>query len=135
MEIQGNYTESIQGDSNAIIKGEKQEHIEGSLTQNVVKDIDIATQNYTLLGNEKIVLQSTKAMSFITDENLSFEAHSSNAQIQSDYSIQAGNTLNFNIGETTIAASSDSVIIKAGGVEVVIDSNGLVVKGGEIKSE
>ncbi|WP_285819195.1 hypothetical protein [Helicobacter bilis] len=37
--------------------------------------------------------------------------------------------------EITITASSDSVIIKAGGVEVIIDSNGLVVKGGEIKSE
>ncbi|EDP4608482.1 VgrG protein, partial [Campylobacter jejuni] len=29
----------------------------------------------------------------------------------------------------------DCVIIKAGGVEVTIDSNGLVVKGGEIKAE
>uniref|UniRef100_UPI002D7655A4 bacteriophage T4 gp5 trimerisation domain-containing protein n=1 Tax=Helicobacter trogontum TaxID=50960 RepID=UPI002D7655A4 len=135
VEIGNNLCSSVGGDLHQFVKGERQEHIEGSLTQNVVKDIDIATQNYTLLGNEKIVLQSTKAMSFITDENLSLEAHSSNAQIQSDYSIQAGNTLNFNIGETTIAASSDSVIIKAGGVEVVIDSNGLVVKGGEIKSE
>ena len=49
--------------------------------------------------------------------------------------IQAGNSLNFNIGDTTITATSDSVIIKAGGVEVVIDSKGLVVKGGEVKSE
>ena len=39
------------------------------------------------------------------------------------------------VGETTITATSDSVIIKAGGVEVIIDSNGLVVKGGEVKSE
>ncbi|EAJ5205238.1 VgrG protein, partial [Campylobacter coli] len=29
----------------------------------------------------------------------------------------------------------DCVIIKAGGVEVIIDSNGLVVKGGELKAE
>lgn len=39
------------------------------------------------------------------------------------------------VGETTITATSDSVIIKAGGVEVTIDSKGLVVKGGEVKSE
>ena len=39
------------------------------------------------------------------------------------------------VGETTITATSDSVIIKAGGVEVTIDSKGLIVKGGEVKSE
>ena len=39
------------------------------------------------------------------------------------------------VGETTITISGDKIILKAGGVEVVIDSNGLVVKGGEIKSE
>lgn len=91
--------------------------------QNVAKDIDIASQNYTLLGNEKIILQSAKAMSLITDENLSFEANSANTQIQSDYTIDTGNSLNFNIGETTITATSDNITLKAGGVEVVIDSN------------
>ena len=35
----------------------------------------------------------------------------------------------------SITAKGDSVIIKAGGIEVVIDSKGLVVKGGEIKAE
>lgn len=50
-------------------------------------------------------------------------------------SIQAGNALNFNIGDTTITATSEKIILKAGGVEVVIDSKGLVVKGGEVKSE
>ncbi|WP_165816545.1 hypothetical protein [Helicobacter cinaedi] len=54
---------------------------------------------------------------------------------QSDYTINTGNSLSFNIGETTITATSDSVIIKAGGVEVVIDSKGLIVKGGEVKAE
>ena len=39
------------------------------------------------------------------------------------------------VGDTTITATSDSVIIKAGGVEVIIDSKGLIVKGGEVKSE
>ncbi|MGJ0159351.1 hypothetical protein ACP0SI_09940, partial [Campylobacter coli] len=29
----------------------------------------------------------------------------------------------------------DCVIIKTGGVEVIIDSNGLVVRGGELKAE
>ena len=54
---------------------------------------------------------------------------------QSDYTINTDNSLSFNIGETTITATSDCVIIKAGGVEVVIDSKGLIVKGGEVKAE
>ena len=74
-------------------------------------------------------------MGFETDTNATFVADNILSEVASDYAIQAGNSLNFNIGETTITATSDSVIIKAGGVEVIIDSNGLVVKGGEIKSE
>ena len=34
-----------------------------------------------------------------------------------------------------ITATSDNITLKAGGVEVVIDSNGLMVKGGEIRAE
>ena len=39
------------------------------------------------------------------------------------------------VGDTTITATSNSVIIKAGGIEATIDSKGLIVKGGEVKSE
>lgn len=80
-------------------------------------------------------MQAYKAMSFIANENLSLEADSLNSEIQSDYSLNVGNEAMIKVNETTISAKGDSVIIKAGGVEVIIDSNGLVVKGGEIKSE
>ncbi|HEC1907361.1 TPA: hypothetical protein R1828_001817, partial [Campylobacter jejuni] len=39
------------------------------------------------------------------------------------------------VGDTQIVTKGDCVIIKAGGVEVVIDSNGLVVRGGELRTE
>lgn len=54
---------------------------------------------------------------------------------QSDIIHTTSNQILHQVGDTQIIAKGDSVIIKAGGVEVVIDSNGLVVKGGEIKSE
>ncbi|RDU61318.1 hypothetical protein CQA53_10315 [Helicobacter didelphidarum] len=54
---------------------------------------------------------------------------------QSTIQTIADNEITHKVGETQIIAKGDSVIIKAGGVEVVIDSNGLVVKGGEVKSE
>ena len=84
---------------------------------------------------QNATIQSYKAMSFIANENLSLEADSLNAGIQSDYSLNVGNEATIKVNETMISAKGDCVIIKAGGVEVIIDSNGLIVKGGEIKSE
>ena len=53
----------------------------------------------------------------------------------SNYTLNANNEASIQVGESTITTKGDSVIIKAGGVEVIIDSKGLVVKGGELKSE
>ena len=74
-------------------------------------------------------------MGIETDKNATFVADNLLFQVESDYDLQAGNTINLQINDTTITASKDKIILKAGGVEVVIDSNGLVVKGGEIKGE
>ncbi|WP_408605638.1 bacteriophage T4 gp5 trimerisation domain-containing protein [Helicobacter cinaedi] len=136
VEIGGSVKEEIKGDKHEEIKGEVQTHIEKSLMQNVEGDMDInTTQNYTLVSNEKTILKSSKAMSLTTNENLSLEADSSNSEIQTNYSVNAGNTILHQVGDTSITAKGDCVIIKAGGVEVVIDSNGLIVKGGEVKAE
>ncbi|MDY5184806.1 MAG: hypothetical protein SPF53_02720, partial [Helicobacter trogontum] len=68
-------------------------------------------------------------------EQLSISANNTEQLFESDYNINAGNQITHQISDTQIIAKGDSVIIKAGSVEVVIDSNGLVVKGGEVKSE
>ncbi|WP_390887232.1 bacteriophage T4 gp5 trimerisation domain-containing protein [Campylobacter hyointestinalis] len=136
VEIGGSVKEEIKGDKHEEIKGEVQTHIEKSLMQNVEGDMDInTTQNYTLVSNEKTILKSSKAMSLTTNENLSLEADSSNSEIQTNYSVNAGNTIIHQVGDTSITAKGDCVIIKAGGVEVVIDSKGLIVKGGEVRAE
>ena len=136
VEIGGSSREEIEGDKHIIIKGERQEHIEGSLTQNVAKDIDVfVANNHTTTANSSIFLNADENMALDSKKHLTMRADTSDISVVTDMAIQAGNSLNFNIGETIITATSDSVIIKAGGVEVVIDSNGLVVKGGEVKSE
>ena len=53
----------------------------------------------------------------------------------SNYLLNANNEATIQVSDTSIVAKSDSIVIKAGGVEVVIDSKGLVVKGGEVKAE
>ena len=74
-------------------------------------------------------------ISLQTNINMTLLGDSVETIAQSDINTQAQNQIPHQVGDTTITATSDSVIIKAGGVEVVIDSNGLVVKGGEVKSE
>ena len=58
-----------------------------------------------------------------------------NVEITTNYSVESDNQILHQVGDTTITTKRDCIIIKAGGVEVVIDSNGLIVKGGEIKAE
>ncbi|MBZ7936614.1 hypothetical protein H2279_08265 [Campylobacter sp. B0100352/1] len=69
------------------------------------------------------------------EEQYSLESESSTFDFQTDCEIQAGNQILHQVGDTQIIAKKDCVIIKAGGVEVVIDSNGLVVRGGEVRAE
>ena len=136
VEIGGNNSESIQADENRNIKGNKSEVVGGQYNLQAQDSINIESTNETTLRTKgNLLFTSNTSMGFETDTNATFVADNILSEVASDYAIQAGNSLNFNIGETTITATSDSVIIKAGGVEVVIDSNGLVVKGGEVKSE
>ena len=97
--------------------------------------INIESTNETTLRTKgNLLFTSNAAMGFETDTNATFVADNILSEVASDYTINTGNSLNFSICETTITATSDSVIIKAGGVEVTIDSKGLIVKGG-VKSE
>lgn len=69
-------------------------------------------------------------ISLQTNINMTLLGDSVETIAQSDINTQAQNQITHQAGDTTITATSDSVIIKAGGVEVVID-----FKGGEVKSE
>ncbi|MDY5186356.1 hypothetical protein [Helicobacter trogontum] len=86
--------------------------------------------NIILIGGS-----NERQLFYQTDKQLTESVDSKYSERTTDYEVNAGNQILHQVGETTITATSDSVIIKAGGVEVVIDSNGLVVKGGEIKAE
>ena len=127
---------SIAKDENRNIKGNKSEVVGGSLMQNVVKDIRVSTDDeFAINSANNLVLDTKDSMSLTATKHLRLEADSSNVEITTNYNVESGNQITHQVGETTITATSDSVIIKAGGVEVTIDSKGLIVKGGEVKSE
>lgn len=74
-------------------------------------------------------------ISLQTNINMTLLGDSVETIAQSDINTQAQNQITHQVGDTQIIAKGDCVIIKAGGVEVTIDSKGLIVKGGEVKSE
>ncbi|WP_376764476.1 bacteriophage T4 gp5 trimerisation domain-containing protein [Helicobacter fennelliae] len=136
VEIQANLNTSIKQDENRNVGGNKREIIQGSLDINVNKDINIFTEsnsNFTTQG--ALDLFSNTNSNIQAKEQISIQADNTDQFFQTDYSVNAGNTIIHQVGDTSITAKGDCVIIKAGGVEVVIDSKGLVVKGGEVKAE
>ena len=135
VEIGGNLIEEIEGDSHTMIKGERQEVVEKSFTQSIHQEMLLDVyQNLSATIKENFSTNA-KSMQNNVNEQYSLQADNATLELKSDCAIQAGNTIIHQVGDTSITAKGDCVIIKAGGVEVVIDSKGLVVKGGEVKSE
>ena len=135
VEIGGNLIEEIEGDSHTMIKGERQEVVEKSFTQSIHQEMLLDVyQNLSATIKENFSTNA-KSMQNNVNEQYSLQADNATLELKSDCAIQAGNTIIHQVGDTSITAKGDCVIIKAGGIEVVIDSNGSVVKGGEIKAE
>ena len=125
--IEGDKSSEVMGDRQEIIKGDKHEEIEGNLHILSQSQGNIYTKNGLYVESQTLSFQA-KDITNIDSDSLGINAKSS-------IIATAENDIIHQVGDTTITAKGDCVIIKAGGVEVVIDSNGLVVKGGEIKSE
>ncbi|EQC2640068.1 bacteriophage T4 gp5 trimerization domain-containing protein, partial [Campylobacter jejuni] len=118
------------------VKGNKKEVVEGHYGINIKETLKIQTEKETFIRSKNNLLITTNAsMGFEIDKNNTFVSDNSLSQTKTDYEVKAGNQILHQVGDTQIVTKGDCVIIKAGGVEVVIDSNGLVVRGGEIKAE
>ncbi|MDY5184663.1 contractile injection system protein, VgrG/Pvc8 family, partial [Helicobacter trogontum] len=117
----------IKGNSETIIEGDKQEYIEGELHIASESNSNIRTQKNLYLESDSLSLES-KTLTHIQADSLGINT-------QTTIHANASDEATIQVGETTIIAKNDSIILKAGGVEVIIDSKGLIVKGGEVKSE
>nr|WP_250498201.1 phage baseplate assembly protein V [Campylobacter jejuni] len=136
IEIGANQNTIIHKDEIRNVKGNKKEVVEGKLELHVNKGINYFTE-------EHFSMQTNNCIDIYTEQNLSTQtkkqhtelAESKYSDFQTDCEVKAGNQILHQVGDTQIVTKGDCVIIKAGGVEVVIDSNGLVVRGGEIRTE
>ena len=145
-------SEYVGGDKSVEVGGKFQTHIErykietidDNATQIVQgynniqtnKDLQIDTQGETLIKSQNnIHVHTSQSVSINAEVNSTLLSDTIHAIAKGDIYNQAQNQILHQVGDTSITTKGDSVIIKAGEVEVIIDSNGLVVKGGEIKAE
>ena len=135
IEIGNNLSSSVGGDLHTTIKGNSETIIEGDKQEYIGGNLDITSQSQGNISTQKGLYTHSQTLSFQAQNSTSIESDSIYMNAQSDIIHTTSNQILHQVGDTQIIAKGDSVIIKAGGVEVVIDSNGLVVKGGEVKSE
>ncbi|ENW5153945.1 type VI secretion system Vgr family protein [Campylobacter jejuni] len=127
IEIGANQNTIIHKDEIRNVKGNKKEVVEGHYDINIKETLKIQTEKETSIRSKNNLLITTNAsMGFETDKNTSMVADNITTYAKTIHELKADSEATIQVGET---------IIKAGGVEVVIDSNGLVVKGGEIRTE
>ncbi|XAK34826.1 contractile injection system protein, VgrG/Pvc8 family [Campylobacter coli] len=135
IEIGANQNTIIHKDEIRNVKGENKLLIEKSLTQTIEKEFFLNVhQNLSAHIQDNTSLKSNSMQTKI-EEQYSLESENSTFDFQTDCEVKAGNQILHQVGDTQIVTKKDCVIIKVGGVEVIIDSNGLVVKGGELKAE
>ncbi|EAK8177597.1 type VI secretion protein VgrG [Campylobacter jejuni] len=136
IEIGANQNTIIHKDETRNVKGNKKEVVEGKLELHVNKGINYFTEeHFSMQTNNYIDIYTEQNLSTQTKKQHTELAESKYSDFQTDCEVKAGNQILHQVGDTQIVTKGDCVIIKAGGVEVTIDSNGLVVRGGEIKAE
>ncbi|HEH5405085.1 TPA: hypothetical protein SHC81_001527 [Campylobacter coli] len=136
IEIGANQNTIIHKDEIRNVKGNKKEMVEGKLELHVNKGINYFTEeHFSMQTNNYIDIYTEQNLSTQTKKQHTELAESKYSDFQTDSEVKAGNQILHQVGDTQIVTKKDCVIIKAGGVEVIIDSNGLVVKGGELKAE
>lgn len=134
--IGGNLEESITLDKTVNIDGESKTVIKGSLVEQVNKDTTLTTEGeYSLTVNKNMSTMVKETISVSSEKSSSIESENLSVTAKSDVSISADNSTLITVGDTEVHIATDSITMKAGGVEVLIDSNGLTVKGGEVVSE
>ncbi|EIZ1693798.1 hypothetical protein MPL20_001430 [Campylobacter jejuni] len=136
IEIGANQNTIIHKDEIRNVKGNKKEVVEGHYGINVSDKMQVLSEKeMDYKSKDNILFTSNESIGFESDKNTSMVADNITTYAKTIHELKADSEATIQVGETIINAKPDCVIIKAGGVEVIIDSNGLVVKGGEIKAE
>ncbi|WP_321157130.1 type VI secretion system Vgr family protein [Campylobacter jejuni] len=136
IEIGANQNTIIHKDEIRNVKGNKKEVVEGHYNINISDKMQVLSEKeMDYKSKDNILFTSNESIGFESDKNTSMVADNITTYAKTIHELKADSEATIQVGETIINAKPDCVIIKAGGVEVIIDSNGLVVKSGELKAE
>ncbi|EAH5770947.1 type VI secretion protein VgrG, partial [Campylobacter coli] len=136
IEIGANQNTIIHKDEIRNVKGNKKEVVEGHYDINISDKMQVLSEKeMDYKSKDNILFTSNESIGFESDKNTSMVADNITTYAKTIHELKADSEATIQVGETIINAKPDCVIIKAGGVEVIIDSNGLVVRGGELKAE
>ncbi|RTI71311.1 type VI secretion system Vgr family protein [Campylobacter jejuni] len=136
IEIGANQNTIIHKDEIRNVKGNKKEVVEGHYDINISDKMQVLSEKeMDYKSKDNILFTSNESIGFESDKNTSMVADNITTYAKTIHELKADSEATIQVGETIINAKPDCVIIKAGGVEVTIDSNGLVVRGGELRAE
>ncbi|EAH8727108.1 type VI secretion protein VgrG [Campylobacter jejuni] len=136
IEIGANQNTIIHKDEIRNVKGNKKEVVEGHYDINISDKMQVLSEKeMDYKSKDNILFTSNESIGFESDKNTSMVADNITTYAKTIHELKADSEATIQVGETIINAKPDCVIIKAGVVEVTIDSNGLVVRGGEIRTE
>ncbi|ECL3081306.1 type VI secretion protein VgrG, partial [Campylobacter jejuni] len=126
IEIGANQNTIIHKDEIRNVKGNKKEVVEGHYGINVSDKMQVLSEKeMDYKSKDNILFTSNESIGFESDKNTSMVADNITTYAKTIHELKADSEATIQVGETIINAKPDCVIIKAGGVEVVIDSNGL----------
>ena len=136
MKIGGNLEESVTLDKTVNIDGESKTVIKGSLVEQVNKDTTLTTEGeYSLTVNKNITSSAKESINLSCEKEMIVENDSFNMTTKSNISMTVDNSALITVGDAEVSIKSDKVTIKVGSVEMVLNSDGLLVTGGKIKAK
>ncbi|EPR9153892.1 type VI secretion system Vgr family protein, partial [Campylobacter jejuni] len=126
IEIGANQNTIIHKDEIRNVKGNKKEVVEGHYDINISDKMQVLSEKeMDYKSKDNILFTSNESIGFESDKNTSMVADNITTYAKTIHELKADSEATIQVGETIINAKPDCVIIKAGGVEVTIDSNGL----------
>lgn len=126
IEIGANQNTIIHKDEIRNVKGNKKEVVEGHYGINVSDKMQVLSEKeMDYKSKDNILFTSNESIGFESDKNTSMVADNITTYAKTIHELKADSEATIQVGETIINAKPDCVIIKAGGVEVTIDSNDL----------
>ncbi|ECP8526361.1 type VI secretion protein VgrG [Campylobacter jejuni] len=134
--INNNLEQDIKNDFIQRIGHNKNETIKGSYVLQTNQSIKFySKQDLSIETNEYFKAEADDSISFKAKKNCSFTADNVNTMANQESVLTAQKQIVSRVGNTTIAQTKDKIILQVGTTQVIIDSKGLRVKGGDLRAD